>query len=157
MCVSGSKVSVGRVAILLSIATLGLPAFAQAKGGTTNVAPRPRAKVVFSHPLPALDGNRLKTTVLEVNYGPGGSSMPHSHPCAVIGYVTQGVIRTQVRGQLETIIKTGESFYEAPDAVHLVSANASRTAPARFLAFFVCDHEAPLSSDVPSATMPGGK
>ncbi|RXH58161.1 hypothetical protein GRAN_1471 [Granulicella sibirica] len=51
----------------------------------------------------------------------------------------------------------GESFYEPPYAVHLVSENASRTEPASFLAFFVCDHDAALSSDLSSATTPGEK
>jgi quercetin dioxygenase-like cupin family protein len=71
--------------------------------------------------------------------------------------VVEGSIRTQVQGQFEAIVKTGESFYEAPDGVHVVSANASQTEPASFIAFFVCDHDAPLSSDVSSAVTPGGK
>lgn len=156
MSASGMRI-IERVSTLALAAALSHIAFAQTKSGAAPAAVKPRVRVAFSHPLPDLDGNRLKTTVLEVNYGPGESSMPHSHPCAVIGYVTQGSIRTQVKGQLETIIRRGESFYEAPDAVHLVSANASRTEPASFLAFFVCDRDAPLGADVPSAAMPGGK
>jgi hypothetical protein len=35
--------------------------------------------------------------------------------------------------------------------VHALSANASKTEPAKFLAYFVCDHETPLSVDVPQA------
>lgn len=156
MNASGLRI-VRPVPILVLIVALSHIAFAQAKTEDAPAALKPRARLAFSHSLPALDGDRLKTTVLEVNYGPGESSMPHSHPCAVIGYVTRGSIRTQVKGQLETIVRTGESFYEAPNAVHLVSANASRTEPATFLAFFVCDHDAPLSSDLSSATIPGEK
>ena len=47
------------------------------------------------------------------------------------------------------LYRAGESFYEAPNSVHLVSANASDRDPVRFLAYFTCDHDAPLSEAVP--------
>jgi quercetin dioxygenase-like cupin family protein len=144
---------VGRVAIVCVAAALSHIAFAQTKSEAVPSGAKGRARITFSHSLPKLDGDRLKATVVEVNYGPGESSTPHSHPCAVIGYVVQGSIRTQVKGQHESIVKTGESFYEPPNGVHLVSANASPTEPASFVAFFVCDHDAALSSAVP----PGGQ
>jgi quercetin dioxygenase-like cupin family protein len=55
-----------------------------------------QARVIFSHALPQLDGAHLKATVVEVTYGPGESSPPHSHPCPVVGYVIQGALRSQV-------------------------------------------------------------
>lgn len=95
---------------------------------------------------------------MEVNYGPGESSPPHSHPCDVIGHVVEGTLRTQVKGEPETVYKTGESLYEAPGGVYVVSANASTTDPASFIAFFVCDHVAPVSIEVPeSANSKGGR
>jgi quercetin dioxygenase-like cupin family protein len=109
------------------------------------------ARVAFTHALPALNGSQLEASLVEVNYPPGGSSTAHSHPCPVIGYVVQGAIRTQVKGGPEQVVKAGESFYEAPDGVHLVSANASQTEPAKLLAYFVCDHKGPLSVDVPDS------
>jgi quercetin dioxygenase-like cupin family protein len=104
-----------------------------------------------------MQGNHLKVTVVEVNYPPGGSSAPHSHPCPVIGYVLDGALRTQVKGEPERVYTAGESFYEAANGVHQVSANASDTAPAKFLAYFVCDHETPLSVPPPSSANVGGK
>jgi quercetin dioxygenase-like cupin family protein len=104
-----------------------------------------KAHVAFSHSLPALDGAHLKATVVEVTYEPGGSSPPHHHPCAVIGYVLEGAVRMKVNDQQETIYKVGESFYEAPNDAHRVSANASQKERARFLAYFTCDRDAPLS------------
>jgi quercetin dioxygenase-like cupin family protein len=145
-----------RWATLTVIAALSHLTFAQTETRTTPIARRPRARVAITHSLQKLNGNRLHITVLEVSYGPGESSLPHSHPCPVIGYVTEGSIRTQVKGQPESVIKTGGSFYEAPHGVHLVSANASLTEPASFLAFFVCDHAASLSSELSSTAMQGG-
>ena len=114
-----------------------------------------RARIVFSQPLSKLDGDHLKVTLVEVRYGPGEASLPHSHPCAVIGYVAEGAIRTQVKGEPEMIYKAGESFYEAPGGVHLASANASSTEPAKLIAYLICDHDAPLSVDV-SDSIPKG-
>lgn len=105
-------------------------------------APRrsgPDVRTVITHALPPLDGHALAATVVEVAYGPGGSSPPHSHACPVIGYVLEGALRSQVKGEAEAVYRTGESFYEAPDGIHAVSANASATKPVRFLAYFVCD------------------
>jgi quercetin dioxygenase-like cupin family protein len=110
---------------------------------------RERARVAFSHDLPRMNGDKLNIKIVEVNYGPGESSKPHSHPCAVIGYVVEGTLRTQVKGEPEAVYKAGESFYEAPNSVHLVSANASEQEPAKLLAYFVCDNQSPLSVEVP--------
>ena len=113
----------------------------------------PRARMVASHALPPLDSANLSMKILEVHYGPGESSAPHRHPFPVMVYVLEGSIRSQVEGQPEAkVYQAGESFYEAPGVVHLVSANANATRPARFLAIFTCDHEAELSS-----ALPGGK
>jgi len=130
---------------------------AELEGPTKHPETKERARVALSHALPELNGEHLKATVVEVHYGPGESSPPHSHPCAVIGYVVEGALRTQVKGQPEAIYKAGEGFYEAPNGVHLVSANASQTEAATFIAYFVCDHDTPLSRDVPEIAAPGGK
>ena len=116
-----------------------------------------RARITFSHPLPELDGRHLKATIVEVTYGPGESSTPHRHPCAVMGYVLEGALRTQVKGQPERIYNAGESFYEAPNGLHQVSANASQQERAKFIAYFVCDREGPLSVDAPEPEVAGRK
>ncbi|MGA8075645.1 MAG: cupin domain-containing protein [Candidatus Acidiferrales bacterium] len=108
-------------------------------------------RVAIAHDLPPMNGGKLTVTVVEVTYGPGASSTPHSHPCPVIGYVLEGTLRTQVKGEPESIYKPGDSFYEAPNGVHQVSANASDKVPVKFLAYFVCDRQTPLSVDVPES------
>jgi quercetin dioxygenase-like cupin family protein len=69
----------------------------------------------------------------------------------VIGYVLEGALRTGVDHTPETIVRAGDTFYEAPNGVHRVSANASDREPVRFLAFFLCDSDRPLSVAEPSA------
>ena len=148
---------IGAMAMVFSAVSAGYAAQAEAQNGTAHSDVKVRARIAFAHPLPKLNGDRLRATVVEVNYGPGESSKPHSHPCVVIGYVVQGSIRSQVKGQAEALVNTGESFYEAPNGVHLVSANASQTEPASFIAFFVCDGDEPLSTETPTAPTPGGR
>jgi quercetin dioxygenase-like cupin family protein len=104
---------------------------------------------VFTHALPPLDGGKLQAKIVEVTYGPGESSAQHSHPCAVIVYVIEGAVRMQVKGEPETTYQAGQSFYEAPNGVHAVSANASKTQRALFLAYFICDHDTPLTVPAP--------
>ena len=105
------------------------------------------AQLTFSHALPKL-GPQVTAQVVDVTYAPGASSTPHSHPCPVVVYVVSGALRSQVRGEAPRTYGPGSSFYEAPNGVHQVSANASRTQPAHFIAFFVCDNTAPLSKKV---------
>jgi quercetin dioxygenase-like cupin family protein len=125
--------------LLLGSAVTGITSSAQHIGHQSS-------RLAFSHELPALNGEKLVVNVVEVTYAPGEASPPHSHPCPVIAYVADGEIRSQVEGQPEAVYKAGDSFYEAPNGVHAVSANASQTKPAKLLAFFVCDHAAPLSA-----------
>jgi len=107
-----------------------------------------QARVAISHALPTLDGAHLEAKLVEVTYAPGQASLPHSHPCPVVGYVIEGAVRMQVKGEAEMTYRAGDTFYEAPNGVHAVSANASTTERARFLAYFTCDKATPLSVPV---------
>jgi quercetin dioxygenase-like cupin family protein len=113
-----------------------------------------RDRTLLTHPLPAEFGDGSRLELVEVAYRPGGSSGPHRHGCPVAVYVVAGAIRAQLRGGAETVYRAGQAFYERPSDVHLVSANASTDAGARFVAFFVCRGEAPLSA--PWSPSPGG-
>ncbi len=124
---------------------------ARCASGAAQPEGREKARLVVTHRLPQLDGNHLKAVVVEVHYGPGESSPQHSHPCPVIGYVVEGAYRTQVEGDPEAVYKVGQTFYEAPNGHHVVSANASKTEPMTFIAFFICDHDSKLSTNIPGS------
>jgi quercetin dioxygenase-like cupin family protein len=147
-----------RAAVISSIAVLGSAlVWTRPAGSSAQSEARERARVVFSHSLPRLNGDHLQITMVQVQYGPSESSPQHTHPCPVVGYVIEGTYRTQVKGEPEVIYKAGESFYEAPNGIHLVSANASSTEPVKFIAYFVCDHDTPLSVPAPGSKNEGGK
>lgn len=135
---------------LTSAALLVAPfaSFSAPAAGQRDGAAIQRVRTVLTKELPPnMNGKNLRATLITVHYGPGDASLPHSHACPVIVYVLEGTVRSEIKGQPEIAYRAGESFYEAPGGLHLISANASKSRPARFLAFFVCDSDAPLSSD----------
>jgi quercetin dioxygenase-like cupin family protein len=144
---------------ILVVTIAGLPACqAGSAAKTPDLVDEARAATVpargpapYVHALEPMDGSHLKVTLVEVRYDPGESSRPHSHPCPVIGYVIDGALRTQVRGEAEVVYTAGQSFYEAANGAHVVSANASTDKPVRFLAYFTCDRETPLMLPIPDS------
>ena len=54
-------------------------------------------------------------------------------------YVLEGHVNMQVKGGPLLTLGPGETFYESPTDIHVVSANASKTEPAKLLAVFVVD------------------
>ena len=87
--------------------------------------------------------------MLTVEYPPGGASLPHRHDAQVLVYVLEGEVIMQVAGSTALTLHRGQTFYENPSDVHVVSANASKTAPAKILVFIVKEKNAPVSRAVP--------
>jgi len=85
--------------------------------------------------------------MVTVEYLPGGASLPHRHNAQVFVYVLEGRVRMQVEGSAAVTLGPGETFYEGPDDIHTISANASRTKSARILVWIVKDKGAPVSSE----------
>ena len=82
--------------------------------------------------------------MITVDYAPGGSDPVHRHDAHTFVYVLEGSVVMQVKGGKEVTLTPGQTFYEGPDDVHVVSRNASSTNPAKFLVFFVKDKGAPV-------------
>ncbi len=86
--------------------------------------------------------------MITVTYLPGGASVPHRHDAQVFVYVLEGEITMQLKGGTPVTLRPGQSFYEGPNDIHQVSANAMKTAPAKILVFMVKDKAKPASRDV---------
>jgi len=80
-----------------------------------------------------------EVTMETVVYAPGGKSPPHRHNAQVFVYGLEGTVRMQVQGSPVVLLGPGGTFYEGPDDVHVLSENASQTAPAKFLVVMVKD------------------
>jgi quercetin dioxygenase-like cupin family protein len=98
-----------------------------------------KVTLVYQHELPNVPGKSIKGVLVE--YGPGGYSAGHTHAKSAFIYATvlEGAIRSQINDGPVTVYKAGQSFSEMPGDRHGVSANASKTKPAKLLAVFVVD------------------
>ncbi|EIM26476.1 cupin domain-containing protein [Microvirga lotononidis] len=96
-----------------------------------------KVTVVYEQELPNVPGKSMKGVLVE--YGPGGFDQAHTHPSSAFIYATvlEGAILSQVNDGPVKTYRAGENFSEYPGDRHGVSANASKTEPARLLAVFV--------------------
>jgi len=74
----------------------------------------------------------------------------HRHPCPVIGYVVEGTIRFQIRGQKMQVIHAGQVCYEPAGAVIEHFDNASDHAPAKFIPYYLLNRQKELIEMLPA-------
>jgi quercetin dioxygenase-like cupin family protein len=98
---------------------------------------------LMTHELTRFAGQ--EGTVVMVKYAPGGYDEEHLHYAYAFVYVLEGALVMQVKGGPEVTVGPGEMFFESPQDVHTVSRNASTTAPAKFLVFFIKQKGAPVT------------
>lgn len=125
-------------AILLCV-MLGL---GSVQGASTAWANGAKVTVLMNRDLVAAPGKEVD--VLTVEYGPGGSTPPHRHNAQAFVYVLKGTIGMQLKGGKLQTLGPGQTFYEGPDDVHIVSKNASQTEPAKFLVVIIKNKGAPV-------------
>jgi quercetin dioxygenase-like cupin family protein len=127
-------------ALIMGVALYQMPVFA------ADAQPSPPAAVVeqlMDKDMVGVPGKEL--LMLTVEYPPGAASLPHRHDAQVLVYVLEGEVIMQVAGSPAVTLHRGQTFYENPTDVHVVSANASKTAPAKILVFMVKEKNAPVS------------
>jgi quercetin dioxygenase-like cupin family protein len=91
---------------------------------------------------------KQEALMLTVTYRPGGASLPHRHDAQVFVYVLEGEMTMQVDGHAAVTLRPGQTFYEEPSDVHRISANASKTRPAKILVFMIKDKDKPASRPI---------
>ena len=127
---------------------MNLPAALASAALLLAFSPVPAADHTVSPPstAPATQVTRLSTVphprladteivVLQLDLPAGASSAHHRHPGLVIGTVVAGEFEFQISGEPLRRLRVGDTFYEPPGAVHLVSRNPSANAPARVIVF----------------------
>ena len=102
---------------------------------TTLVAQEAKVAPLMSKDLAECPGK--EAVMITVEYPPGHSDEIHRHNAHVFVYVLEGSVVMQVRDGKEVTLTSGQTFYEGPDDVHVLGRNASKTKPAKFVAFFV--------------------
>lgn len=133
---------VGALAALVGGAMISARVASAESGAPTHVD-EVSAKLLFEKELAGHPGEQVSMTV--VSYPPGRESQPHAHHGPVFVYVIEGTMELQVNGGNLTTVNAGDTFYEPPGGVHVVSRNASKTAPAKLIAFIVGKQGTPIS------------
>ena len=103
-----------------------------------------RSTDLFNRVMDDVLGRRL--TVRLTDRDPGNGSAAHRHPGShTVGYILEGSYEVKINdGPMQTL-KPGEVFYEAPNALHAVSRNASATQPLKYLVIQVSDPTKPAT------------
>ena len=123
------------LAFLMLAAASGL-AFAQ--------APRSVGKDLMVKELPDLAG---REALVRANvYPPGTSNPPHRHDAHVFLHVLEGQLMVQLKGGQPVTLNPGDTYYESPDDIHVMSRNPSDSVPVKALIFMVKKTGAPSTT-----------
>ena len=107
-------------------------------------APRSVGKDLLVKQLGDLAGQEA---VVRANvYPPGTSNPPHRHNAHVFLHVLEGQLVVQLKGGQPVTLNPGDTYYEAPDDIHMMSRNPSDKVPAKALIFMVKKVGAPATT-----------
>jgi len=109
---------------------------------TNPISAQETIRPIMTHALAADSGKEV--LMYTVDFPPAFSSPIHRHDAQVSVYVLEGSVVMQVRGGKELTLGPGQSFYEDPNDIHVVSRNASSSKAAKFLVFLIHKKDAPL-------------
>jgi len=116
----------------------GMTALAQ------STPPRSVGKDLMVKELPDIAG---REAVVRANtYPPGTSNPPHRHDAHVFLHVLEGQLVVQLKGKEPVTLNPGDTYYESPDDIHVMSRNPSDRIPAKALIFTVKKIGAPATT-----------
>ena len=90
-----------------------------------------------------------EVVVVTAEYPPGAGTPPHDHPGHTYTYVLEGAVVSQLGDQPPVTYTKGQMWSEEPHQHHVICKNASATAPAKLLVFFVLPTGAKLEEYLP--------
>ncbi|EHP37621.1 cupin [Cupriavidus basilensis OR16] len=150
-----TRLQIGRAVSRLAIAT-AVPALLALLGAGNVHAHTPdgqpgraeeTVQPLMKQPIPEAAGKNV--LLATVTLAPGQASAPHVHPGSIFAYVLEGTVVSQLGGEPAKTYGKGQSWYEAPNARHLVTRNASKTTPARLLVFAIAGEGEPIKLPLP--------
>jgi quercetin dioxygenase-like cupin family protein len=116
------------------------PSLAQAPAAASGQ----RSTELFNRVMDDVLGRRLTVRLTERDGGNGSAA--HRHPGShTVGYILEGTYEVKIDDGPVRTLKPGEVFYEAPNALHAVSRNASTTQPLKYLVIQVSDPSKPAT------------
>jgi quercetin dioxygenase-like cupin family protein len=118
-----------------------LLAFNSIAAAQSSAPPRSSGKDLMVRELPDLAG---KEALVRANvYPPGTSNPPHRHDAHVFLHILEGQLIVQLKGGPPVTLNPGDTYYESPSDIHVMSRNPSDTIPVKALIFMVKQKGAP--------------
>ncbi|WP_028060530.1 cupin domain-containing protein [Candidatus Solirubrobacter pratensis] len=150
-----------RTPFALRLLAVGMAATAAACGCSAERTPdRSAADAVVSKPpsetlsplfqmaLPNIKGKTFTSAI--VDFPPAARAAPHRHGKAfVYAYVLDGSVTSKLAGEPVRTYHQGQNWFERPGAHHVLTANISRTKPAKLLVVFISHTGDKLKIDDP--------
>lgn len=131
---------------LALLALVAPAALAQAPIAAAQSAAPPRSigKDLMVKGLPEFQGKEVLVRANE--YPPGTSNPPHRHDAHVFLHILEGQLIVQLKGSQPVTLNPGDTYYESPTDIHVVSRNPSATVPVKALIFMVKEKGAPATT-----------
>ena len=107
---------------------------------------------VLVEPLPPANPPVRLVKGARIRFAPGQPTGPHRHPMSTVGVVTEGSFMFEREGEEARLIRTGDGFFEPAGRTILRFDNASATAPAEIVCYYLTDRD----DRPPIEMLPGG-
>ncbi|HEY0438036.1 MAG TPA: cupin domain-containing protein [Phenylobacterium sp.] len=115
-----------------------------AAASAQSAPPRSVGKDLMLKDLPDVAG---KEVLVRANtYPPGTSNPPHRHDAHVFLHILEGQLIVQLKGGQPVTLNAGDTYYESPNDVHVVSRNPSDSVPVKALIFMVKEKGVPATT-----------
>ncbi|HWV09946.1 MAG TPA: cupin domain-containing protein [Pseudomonas sp.] len=112
-------------------------------GGAGDETVTPLVKVTLPEGVPP------HAVALRVEFAPGATSTPHTHPGPAFVVVVEGELESAMGLGPVQRFKAGDAWYEASGDLHRVARNASSTQRAVLVAWLLSDGQSELVSPAP--------
>jgi quercetin dioxygenase-like cupin family protein len=127
------------------------PAPVLSDGATVRPMPKEITRTLLSqHDVPSMPG--WETRLYMIEYPPGASAPPHTHPVPGAGYLLEGRFESAFEGEAPSVTLAGHGFIDKADVVHTVFRNTDPDRPLRFLMAYTIRKGDPVMVPVPAAS-----
>jgi quercetin dioxygenase-like cupin family protein len=106
--------------------------------------PRSVGKDLMVKGLPDFPGKEVLVRANE--YPPGTNNPPHRHDAHVFLHILEGQLIVQLKGGPPVTLNAGDTYYESPTDIHVMSRNPSATTSVKALIFMVKETGAPATT-----------
>ena len=96
---------------------------------------------VLEEPLPAANPPVRLIKGARIRFAPGQPTGLHRHPVSTVGVVTEGSFVYQREGEEPRVLNLGDGFFEPAGHTMLKFDNASDSAPAEIVCYYLMDDD----------------